>query len=52
MDKIVGCLYGVVIGDVIGLCIDFMMFDECRFYYDKDMLFWEYMVKDRYRSKW
>jgi len=52
VDKIVGCLYGAAIGDAIGLCTEFMMPDECRFHYDKDMLSWEHMVKDRHRSKW
>lgn len=52
VDKIVGCLYGAAIGDAIGLCTDFMMPDECRFHYDKDMLSCECMIKDRHRSKW
>ena len=52
VDKIVGCLYGAAIGDAIGLCTDFMMPDECRFYYDKDTLLCHNMIKDRHRSKW
>ncbi|CAH3115337.1 unnamed protein product [Porites lobata] len=52
VDKIVGCLYGAAIGDAIGLCTDFMMPDECSFYYDKDTLLCHNMIKDRHRSKW
>ena len=52
VDKIVGCLYGAAIGDAIGLCTDFMVPDECQFYYDKNMLSYKNTVKDRHRSKW
>ena len=52
VDRVVGCLYGAAIGDAIGLCAEFMTPDECRFHYEKDMLGYKYMIKDRHRSKW
>ncbi|XP_032238981.1 uncharacterized protein LOC5513573 isoform X2 [Nematostella vectensis] len=52
VDKVVGCLYGAAIGDAIGLCTEFMLPDECRFYYEMGDLSYEQMVRDRHRCKW
>ena len=51
-DKIIGCIYGAAIGNVIGLCTDLMSKDECEFYYDKGSISYEDMIKDIHRNQW
>ena len=52
VNRVVGCLYGAAISDAIGLCTEFLIPDECHFYYEKGQLSYDRMVKDKHRTKW
>ena len=52
VDRVIGCLYGAAMADAIGLCTEFMIPDECNFYYEQAELSYGKMIKDRHRTKW
>lgn len=51
-DKIIGLIYGAVIGDAIGLCTELLTAEECQFNYDEDNLRYDKMILDSHRLHW
>lgn len=51
-DRIIGLIYGAVIGDALGLATDFMTADECHFHYDSETLDYSQIVTDHHRVHW
>ncbi|GIY45436.1 uncharacterized protein MJ1187 [Caerostris extrusa] len=51
-DRIIGILYGAVIGDALGTATEFLSQDECRFHYDEETLTYADIITDEHRAHW
>ncbi|KFM77246.1 p53-induced protein with a death, partial [Stegodyphus mimosarum] len=51
-DKVIGLIYGAVIGDALGIATEFLSQDECQFYYDEETLTYADTIRDEHRVHW
>ncbi|GFX82458.1 transposable element Tcb1 transposase [Trichonephila clavipes] len=51
-DKIIGILYGAIIGDALGTATEFLSRDECRFHYDEETFTYSDIIRDEHRAHW
>ncbi|GFY57586.1 uncharacterized protein TNIN_139951 [Trichonephila inaurata madagascariensis] len=51
-DKVIGILYGAIIGDALGTATEFLSRDECRFHYDEETLTYSDIIRDEHRAHW
>ncbi|XP_054718056.1 uncharacterized protein LOC129227505 [Uloborus diversus] len=51
-DRIIGLIYGAVIGDALGVATEFLSADECRFHYEKENLTFVDIIRDEHRVHW
>ncbi|XP_015913747.2 uncharacterized protein [Parasteatoda tepidariorum] len=51
-DRIIGLLYGAVIGDALGIATEFLSLDECHFYYNEETLTYNDIIRDEHRVHW
>ncbi|CAL1266821.1 unnamed protein product [Larinioides sclopetarius] len=51
-DRVIGLLYGAVIGDALGTATEFLSQDESRFHYDEETLSYADIIRDEHRAHW
>ncbi|KAG8191565.1 hypothetical protein JTE90_021170 [Oedothorax gibbosus] len=51
-DKIIGILYGAVIGDALGTATEFLSKDECQFHYNEETFTYADIIRDEHRAHW
>ncbi|XP_022251874.1 uncharacterized protein LOC106467938 isoform X1 [Limulus polyphemus] len=51
-DRIVGLIYGAVIGDALGIATEWLAPDECEFYYNLEDLDYSKIIQDDHRVHW
>ncbi|XP_076331546.1 uncharacterized protein LOC143236826 isoform X2 [Tachypleus tridentatus] len=51
-DRILGLIYGAVIGDALGIATEWLTPDECEFYYNLEDLDYSKIIQDDHRVHW